>query len=58
MAWTVNLTNNSPNAQVSNAIADGSFSYQEVLQLLNTVEIGGLTQGQSSSGQPKKAEYS
>ena len=43
MAWTVNLTNNSLNAQVLNAIADGSFSYQEVLQLLNTVAVGGLT---------------
>jgi len=43
MAWTVNLVNSSLNAQVANGIADNSFSYQEVLQLLNTVAFGGLT---------------
>ena len=43
MAWTVNLLNSVLNAQVTNDIADNSFGYQEVLQLLNTVAVGGLT---------------
>ena len=43
MAWTVNLTNTNLNSLVSSAITDGSFTYIEVLQLLNTVAAGGLT---------------
>ena len=35
---------NSPcNSQVSNAIADGSYTYQEVLNLLDNVAAGGVT---------------
>ncbi|MFZ4624362.1 MAG: hypothetical protein ACOYNF_09025, partial [Rhodoferax sp.] len=43
MTWTVNLSNSQLNSQVSNAIADGSYSYQEVLNLLDTVAMGGVT---------------
>jgi hypothetical protein len=43
MSWTVSLVNSGLNGTVANAIADGSLTYQEVLQLLNTVAVGGLT---------------
>ena len=43
MTWTVNLSNSSLNSLVSSSIADGSYSYQEVLNLLNTVAVGGIT---------------
>ena len=43
MTWTVNLSNSQLNNLVSSSIADGSYSYQEVLNLLNTVAVGGIT---------------
>jgi len=43
MSWTVNLANSQLNGMVSSAIADGSYSYQEILNLLDTVAVGGVT---------------
>jgi len=43
MTWTVNLSNSQLNNLVSSSIADGSYSYQEALNLLSTVAVGGIT---------------
>ena len=43
MAWTVNLSNSQLNNLVSGALADGSYTYQEMLDLLSTVVAGGVT---------------
>ena len=43
MAWTVNLSNSQLNNLVSGALADGSYTYQEMLDLLSTVAAGGVT---------------
>ena len=43
MAWTVNLSNSQLNDLVSGALTDGSYTYQEMLDLLSTVAAGGVT---------------
>ena len=49
MAWTVNLSNSQLNNLVSGALADGSYTYQEMLDLLSTVAAGGVTVSELSN---------